>query len=170
VGGEGERLGKKGSEFRVEPETTIEHEAATRIPVRTHRDRPFEDELDLQLQDHVERTGATPEAGEQAARRTAHLYQADDLRGLLLEFAYAWNMNGLGTVSFESEAGCDLRIARCWSCYGPGPGCGFVSAYLRTLLEAKMGFAYDVAESACTTVGDDACRFAIRLSEVAESY
>lgn len=148
----------------------MEYLSSSKIPVHTHRERPFDDELDLHLQDSIERVGATPHAGTTAALRTAHLFEADDLRGLLLEFAYAWNLNGLGTVSFESDAGCDLRITRCWSCYGPGPGCGFVGAYLRTLLEAKMGFAYEVAETDCTREGAASCRFAVRITETVDAY
>lgn len=148
----------------------MEYLSSSKIPVHTHRERPFEDDLALHLQDHVERVGATPQAGATAALRTAHLFEADDLRGLLLEFAYAWNLNGLGTVNFESDAGCDLRITRCWSCYGPGPGCGFVGEYLRTLLETKMGLAYEVTEVACGAEGDEDCRFAIRVPEIVDTY
>lgn len=145
--------------------------AEDRIPVHTHANRqPFEDELELHLRDTVDRVGATPEAGVAVARRTASLFESDDLRGILLEFAYAWNLNGLGSVSFDSDAGCDLRIARCWSCYGPGPGCEFVSAFLRTLLEAKMGFAYDVHETQCADGPGEACRFAIRVAETPDAY
>lgn len=156
----GEPLGPRASDFRIQPP---EHPVPPPAPPAPSLEDP---EPSLRLRGVAASRGHSAlEAARLAARDLGARFTAEDFEGLLLEFAYVWNLNGLGTVAFESPAGCEFRVANC-GCCGDG-GCGFVAAFVETVLRSRLGLGYEVAETRC---GPEDCRFEIRIAEPADAY
>ncbi len=109
---------------------------------------------------------ALKEIGRDAGRSLGKNFSGDRKGDLLEEISYFWKDNRLGTITVEGDD--QIVVEDCFDCAGmPEVGhtlCSLDEGFIEGMMEAKLDRKVKVEEVGCHGLGENRCKFIVKLS------